>query len=83
MLLISVLASSKMWTVLARLTYSVYLIHCVIINAWLGSMQREQPYSWLFLVNNFGGVLWWSYILGAVVFVAVEAPFGALVKLIK
>ncbi|KAI3631354.1 hypothetical protein MIR68_010844 [Amoeboaphelidium protococcarum] len=82
LLLISKLASARIWTVLSKLVFLVYMIHVIYINIWVGSELREQSYSWPVAVNGFGGIMFWSYLTAAVVFLIFEAPMGTIVKLL-
>lgn len=70
------------WRILARLTYGVYLTHCVLINLYHSSYMREIPFSPMSAVIVVAGIALWSYICSAILFVTVEAPVGNFVKLI-
>jgi peptidoglycan/LPS O-acetylase OafA/YrhL len=78
--LLSGLANWKGWLILTKLTFPVYLAHCVVINVVWGNTQRETPFTWIILVHDLGGVLFWSYLYGAILYLTVEAPINALSK---
>ena len=80
--LLHVIGDSKVWTVLSRLTFCVYLVHVALIYFWCGSILREAAFSWPFIVGAYGGILIWSLILGGLVHLFVELPFASLVRIL-
>ena len=70
------------WALSARLTYCVYLIHCIILIVTYGETVRAQPFTKMGSLIMFGSTVFWSYLVGALLYITVEAPTGALVKLL-
>ncbi|KAI3651010.1 hypothetical protein MP228_004491 [Amoeboaphelidium protococcarum] len=81
-LFIEQLASWNFWTVLGRLTFCVYLTHCLVINLQLLGTLREQSYSWPLFLTIYGGVLLWSHLIAVIVYALVEQPLNNIVKLL-
>lgn len=81
--LLKTLLELPFWSVLARLTYSVYLVHPMTIWVILAS-RGGQPYhfSLVALFSDFVGFSAMSAIAGLVFFFLVEAPFGEFERLI-
>jgi peptidoglycan/LPS O-acetylase OafA/YrhL len=70
----------KLWTVLSRLTYAVYLVHILVLVYFNGQNQQVVPVNALSVVSAFGNALIWSYVLAIVLHLSVELPFGQLIK---
>ena len=70
------------WALAARLTYCVYLVHFVVQSVTFGGgTMRAQPFTIVGSAMIFGGTVMWSYLVAAILYVTIEAPTGALVKL--
>ena len=74
------LVSWPAWSLIAKLSYCVYLVHCFVINVLVGGNLRTQPVTNVVMVTMFGSVMFWSYLAGAVLYVAVEAPTAFIIK---
>ncbi|XP_065206402.1 O-acyltransferase like protein-like isoform X2 [Planococcus citri] len=73
----------KVWVPLGRLTYSVFLINTVI-QLYHASIQKQpMPLSKLNLLWLALGDAVWSYVIGLILHLFVEAPIANLSKLIQ
>ena len=73
--------NGKIFTVLSRLTFQVYLIHWTVIN-WMAGRTRSPWYmSEGNLALKYLQVLIVSFLLAIGTYLAIEAPFGELVSL--
>lgn len=72
--------SGSIWTPLARLNYSCYLIHSTVIHAMMYSQKLPFNYQPHLVVNNFVSQIFFSYVSAVVVTVFLETPFFIIEK---
>ncbi|CAF3429991.1 unnamed protein product [Rotaria socialis] len=72
--------SCAVWTPLARLNYSAYLIHNTIILITLFNQSNPVYYQPMTSLNNYVSQLFFSYLAAMVVFIVFETPFIILEK---
>ncbi|XP_046573343.1 nose resistant to fluoxetine protein 6-like [Haliotis rubra] len=70
------------WQPLSRLTYGAYLVHLILIQTDVGTMQSLFLYSSGYIVYRFFGYVCMSFILSFMVAILVEAPLLQLEKLV-
>jgi peptidoglycan/LPS O-acetylase OafA/YrhL len=80
--LMTALFAWKPWAVLSRLTYSVYMVHVMVIHWLIDTRQREDSFTPQLGIAYYGGVVWWSYLLGGLLFLIVEQPVAQLLKML-
>lgn len=70
----------KIWTVLGRLGFSIYLVHPIILH-WR-EYHRVQliQFNLVWYFDNFAALYVFSALFAFVVFITLERPLGALVK---
>lgn len=73
---------SPLWTPFARLTYSTYLIHPVVMSTLIESIRTYVHHSVVSMILFFFGFSVLSYAFATVVYVGVERPMMNLEKLI-
>jgi len=75
--------SHSFWTAPAKVTFSVFLLHVLVINIWfLGNTQKPR-YSHFNLAMTYCGVVFMSFIAGLFVTVFVESPSAKLWRTIQ
>jgi len=74
--------SMKFWTPLARMTFSAYLVHPVVILVVYGQLQTPIHYTDLTLACYFVSFVVISYAVAAVLCVLVEFPLGTIEMLV-
>ncbi|XP_028514764.1 nose resistant to fluoxetine protein 6 isoform X2 [Exaiptasia diaphana] len=79
--LVDNILSARFWIPLSRLTYSVYLVHPMVLGAFYGSLQSTVAYTDFLMVIFFLGCLMVSYGLSFILAIAIEFPTMQLEKL--
>ncbi|PSN57609.1 hypothetical protein C0J52_00556 [Blattella germanica] len=74
--------SAKIFAPLGRLSYSVYLIHILIVEIWYMGPKTNYYLSDENLLLNYVGILMYSVIFSPFLFLLVEQPFTNLDKLL-
>lgn len=72
--------SWSIWSPLARLNYSAYLIHTTIIFVTLLNQRIPTYYNPLTVINTFISNLFFSYVTAVVVCIFFETPFFIIEK---
>ncbi|KAI3661316.1 hypothetical protein MP638_005753 [Amoeboaphelidium occidentale] len=75
-------ASWRGWAVLGRLTFSMYLVHIIVLHVFFGTVLREYPFRLASLFLSLGGIFLWSCLLGSCLYVFIQSPLANLVKLV-
>jgi peptidoglycan/LPS O-acetylase OafA/YrhL len=75
-------ASWRGWAVLGRLTFSMYLIHIIVLHVFFGTVLREYPFRLASLFLSLGGIFLWSCLLGSFLYVFLQSPLVNIVKLV-
>eukprot|EP01136_Pigoraptor_vietnamica_P023574 Opistho-1_new@75809 len=70
--------SLGLWTPLTRLTYGAYLVHPIIIKVVACNANQYSQYSFLSMAYWTGGNLLASFVVSAILFLAIERPFVAI-----
>ena len=70
----------KGWAIIARLTYCVYLLHCIVLIVTMGYLQQPMAFTWAQTLMMFGSTVLWSYLFAIPLYVCVEAPVALLVR---
>lgn len=79
---LTALSSWNGWAVMGKLTFGVYMVHCIVLHVVIGSLKKEVPFSSTAQLIYFAGAIVLSYLLAIVHFIAIEAPIGNLMKAI-
>lgn len=77
------LLSWPIWTVLARFSYSAYLVHMTIILTEVYNRYSVIHYQGSVLFNGFLGQTLWTFLGSLFVIVLVESPSSTLVRKIR
>ncbi|XP_020892990.1 nose resistant to fluoxetine protein 6 isoform X2 [Exaiptasia diaphana] len=80
--LVDKILSARFWIPLSRLTYCVYLVHIIILEAYFGSYQTVMFYSDVNIAWHFLACTTVSYFAAYIVSVTCEVPMMQLEKLI-
>lgn len=72
--------SWPVWTPLARLTYSAYLIHSTVIYVTIYNQTIPYYYQRLTVINTFTSHLFFRYLAALVVHLFFEGPFVVFEK---
>jgi peptidoglycan/LPS O-acetylase OafA/YrhL len=78
----NVILSWSGWFPLSRLTYSVYLLHPVIILVYISSLRQPAYVDNLHMAYFYVGVLGISYACASVLSLCVEYPMAAIEKVL-
>eukprot|EP00042_Codosiga_hollandica_P041842 m.377058 g.377058 ORF g.377058 m.377058 type:complete len:161 (-) comp56191_c0_seq23:75-557(-) len=78
---IDMLLSAPIWIPLARMTYSAYLVHPVVLTAYFAAVQNPFHLDGPNILFVYAGAVFISYATAAVLVLFVEMPFGNLEKL--
>ncbi|KAK8756484.1 hypothetical protein V5799_000815 [Amblyomma americanum] len=81
--LVGELLSSSIMTPLSRLSYLVFLLHPVPIYVHVASVRESFQLDHYYMCTLYFGILVTSILMAYVAYVTVEAPFGALEKLLQ
>lgn len=73
--------SLKMWQPLSRLTYAIYLIHCLVMLTIYLSMKTPPHFSAMSAFQNFIAIFVISVIVAIPLVLAFEFPIDAINKL--
>ena len=79
---INYILGGKLWMVLGRLTFQVYLIHIPIYHMYFGQIRQAYNLSHMYLVWNWMALTTVSFFLAIPVTVLFEAPFSHFSKLV-
>ncbi|KAJ5067984.1 o-acyltransferase [Anaeramoeba ignava] len=74
--------SADIWIPFAKLTYSVYVVHLILITVVVGSFRDSFYFSGLFISKMFIFSAVASYFFGFIVALLVEFPFNNLQRLL-
>jgi len=72
--------SHAVWGPPARLSFSVYLLHVIIINVWMLSRTQKLRYSHFDFAMDYCAVVFVSFACGLVIAVTIESPAAKLSK---
>ena len=78
--IVNTILSWSVWTPLARLNYSAYLIHLTVVYITIFNQRTPFYYHPLTVINNYVSQLFFSYIAATVVFIFFETPFFVIEK---
>lgn len=73
--LVNSILSWPIWSPLARLNYSAYLIHTTVIYVTIYTQTVPYYYQRLTVINTFTSHLFFSYLAALVVHLIFESPF--------
>ncbi|CAF3191128.1 unnamed protein product [Rotaria socialis] len=73
--LVNKILSWPVWTPLARLNYSAYLIHTIIIDIIVLNQTMPSYFQHHIVVNTFVTHIFFSYVAAIVVYIFFETPF--------
>lgn len=81
--LINRILSWSLWTIIARLSYSAYLIHAMIILVQVFNRFSTIHYQTSVMINTFLAQLLWTLFLSIFVVILVEMPCQVLEKQLR
>jgi peptidoglycan/LPS O-acetylase OafA/YrhL len=80
--IVNKILSWPVWAPLARLNYSCYLIHLLVLNVIIYSQKMPFYYQLHLVVNNFVSHIFFSYVAAIVVNIFFETPFFVVEKML-
>jgi len=78
--LVERILSWSIWDPLARLNYSCYLVHSIVVRTMVLSQRMPFYYQAHLVVNNFVSHIFFSYAAAIVVTIFFETPFFIIEK---
>ncbi|CAF1487135.1 unnamed protein product [Rotaria sordida] len=78
--IVNTILSWPIWTPLARLNYSCYLVHSTILHIIIFNQTMPFYFKGHLLVNNFISQIFFSYVAAILVSIFVETPFFIVEK---
>lgn len=81
--IIGEILSHRLWEPLGKLTFAAYLIHPALIRFFYYQRVQLFYFTWVELFLAYAAILPLSFVLAAVLYVTIEAPFATLTTPLK
>ena len=81
--LVSVLLRSRILVYLARVSFSTFLIHTLIVDGYFNRIAYDNYFNMVVPFNIFCGILVLSVFCGFILMMTIELPFAGLIALAK
>uniref|UniRef100_T1IS58 Acyltransferase 3 domain-containing protein n=1 Tax=Strigamia maritima TaxID=126957 RepID=T1IS58_STRMM len=81
--LVNSILSLSFWKPLGRLTYSAYLIHVLIVRLYFLTGDENAHFTQFLIISSVFPIAVYTYIISIFFYLAFEAPYMELMKLIK
>ena len=81
--LVSVLLRSRILQILARVSFSTFLIHTLIVDGYFNRVGYDLYYNMVIPINTFFGIGIQSIFCGFVLMMTIELPSAGMIALIK
>ena len=81
--LVSVLLRSRILQILARVSFSTFLIHTLIVDGYFNRVGYDLYYNMVIPINTFFGIAIQSIFCGFVLMMTIELPSAGMIVLIK